>query len=156
VTEVALVDLQVGDSVRVRGRTAVSVGQPILTDATIFRLVPRVTLVFPVNLTSSQAATASEGALDAALVRIDNAVITAAQQMPDGHFHVTANDGTGPVVVVLRNFLGFNLGPIVPGTTQFTFAIGLLVPTADGVGNVTWQMTPRAGGDIDVDPIPGG
>jgi hypothetical protein len=158
-TEVALVDIQVGDSVRVRGLTAVDAGQPIMTDVAIFRLVPRATLVFPVDVSTAQARSASGGTLDAALVRIQNAAITGTQVVPGAtgnYLHVTADDGTGPVVVVLRNFINFNLGQIVPGTTQFTSATGLLVPVQDGGGNVTWQMTPRADSDLDVDPIPGG
>jgi hypothetical protein len=143
----------------VRGRTAVSAGQPILTDVAIFQLVPRVIVITPVDLTSSEATTAMGGTLDAALVRIQNAAITntqVVQGVTGPYLHVTADDGSGPVVVVLRNFINFNLGQINPGTSQFTSATGLLVPVQDGAGNVTWQMTPRAASDLDVDQIGGG
>jgi len=142
-TGVTPVALTIGDSVRVRGRSATSVGQPVLDDVTIFRLVQQTAFVTPVEVSSAAAATAQGGSLDAALVRIRDAVILDTVSV-DGNLRVTANDGSGPVVVFLREFINFNRAQIVPGQTLFQQATGLLVPEPDGSGGTRWRLTPRA------------
>jgi len=153
VTEVDPVNLTVGDSVRVRGRTAVSATQPILAGATIFRLVPQAVLVTPVEVSTAQAALASGETLDAGLVRIRNAIIVDTASV-GGNLRVTVNDGTGPVDLFLREFLTFNRSQLVPGGAVVSQATGLLVPVQDGAGLVRWRVNPRAQADLTVTPIP--
>jgi hypothetical protein len=139
-----------GDSVRFVGITARDEGQPILTQVRPSILVDDAVLVAPVELTTSAAASAAGGTLDAALVRIEDAAVVSAVALGP-HYLVTANDGSGPVEILLRDFLGFDRGPLVPGTATITRGVGLLVPVQVGPGQTRWRITPRSQGDLDVD-----
>ena len=128
-----------GDSVVVIGTVSSRAGQPTLDLAVMtqigFRPPP-----FPVLLSTSQAASAMGGVLDAALVQIGGAVISEAG--PEGvDFRVVGDDGSGPITVVLDAFGGFNGSAFVPGKTMFVR--GVLVP--DGTGK--WRLKPRNTGD---------
>lgn len=157
-TNVARGNFGAGDSVRVVGRTARNLGLPTLEDASVLRLIAGATLLSPVELSTAEAAGADGGDLDAALVRINDATITGVGPITGGDpttrgFVVTADDGSGPVDLFLREFLGFTPEAFVPDATRFVDAVGLLVPVQPGSGPVRWRMTPRGTGDLDLEAI---
>jgi DNA/RNA endonuclease YhcR with UshA esterase domain len=129
-----------GDNVRFVGIMATNSGQPVIDDAAVFQL-GGFTLPPPVNLATAEATTARNGTLDAALVSVRNAIITATGAV-GGNFHLTVDDGSGQVVVVLDKDAGFNLADYTPGV--ILNVTGLLVPTGSG----TWRIKPRDGNDV--------
>ena len=142
--------VSVGDSVRFIGVTAIDQGQPVLTNVKPVVLIDQAALVTPRALNTSGAASAANGTLDAALVEIrDAAVIATATVGSD--FIVTVNDGSGPLDIVLRSFIGFDVTPYVPNVAVVEHAVGLLVPMQLGPGQTRWRLTPRFNGDISVD-----
>jgi hypothetical protein len=149
-TEVERSGLSVGDSVRFVGITARDEGQPILTDVRAVILVDDAVLVDPVSVSTAAARTAAGGTLDAALVRITNAAVLDTVRV-GGHLTVTADDGSGPVDLVLRDFIGFDARPFKPNVATLVEAVGLLVPVQVGQGQTRWRMTPRFTDDLEVD-----
>lgn len=129
-----------GDSVSVLGFTSSRAGQPTLDEARISRFNTRPPpIALPVS--SGTAATASNGSLDAALVRITGAIISDTITVaPD--FQVTVSDGTGTLRVILDANISFPRTAFAPGRSMN--AQGVLVP--DGVGG--WVFKPRALGDV--------
>jgi hypothetical protein len=147
-TSVERSPLSVGDSVRFLGRISREAGRPVLDDVRAFILITQADPVPPEEITTAAAATASGEILDAALARVRNAAIVDTFSVgPD--LVVVADDGSGPVDVVLRGFLPFDRTAMVPGTTQFTAATGLLVPIVDE-GGLRWRLTPRGTEDVTV------
>ena len=143
-------DLSVGDSVRLLGRTGLDAGQPVLETVTPFVLVQVATVPVAVDASTAEAAEADGGPLDAALVRIQRADITDTFTV-DGDFHVRVDDGSGPVDIVLRSFLGLATQLFRPDTVvRVQRATGLLTPFEDATGTVSWRLLPRAGADIAV------
>lgn len=155
-TRVERVGVGVGDSVRIVGRTRIQDGRMTLDSADIFSLASGVVLVLPTGATSAVAAAAGGGRLDARLVQVEEAAITAARAR-GADWLVTVNDGSGAVDVVFRDYLLFDRAPLVPGNTLIRVA-GLLRPVA---GGGRWEMFPRTTGDVSVrvappPPPPGG
>jgi hypothetical protein len=151
-TSVERSPLSVGDSVRFLGRIDTEAGRPVLNDVRVFIQVTQADPVPPVEITTASAATANGEVLDAALVRARNAAIVDSFSVgPD--LVVVADDGSGPVDVVLRGFLPFDRTAMEPGTTQFTVATGLLVPILDE-GGLRWRLTPRGTGDLTLADVP--
>lgn len=150
--EVDRSSLQPGDSVRFLGTTASDQGRPVIRDVRPFILVAQAALVEPVELTSAMAATGGEeGRLDAALVRIRSAnILDTLSVGPD--LVVTADDGSGPVEIVLRDFLTIDRAPFRPDSTAFIQATGLLVPVRSEDGEARWRLTPRAASDLSLGP----
>ncbi|MGQ0702886.1 MAG: hypothetical protein ACT4PM_07105 [Gemmatimonadales bacterium] len=131
-----------GDSVAVIGTVSSRAGQPVLDQASIIRLATRPAPI-PLIVTTAVAASAQNGALDAALVQITGAIITdTATIAPD--FRVVGDDGSGPITLVLDLFMGFNRAVFVPGRSMT--ARGVLVPTGTG----QWELKPRVPGDVAV------
>jgi hypothetical protein len=129
-----------GDSVSVLGVTASRAGQPTLDNANISRFATRPEPI-PLPVSTATAATASNGSLDAALVRLTGATITdTATVSPD--FRVTVTDGTGSLTMILDANIGFPRFQFIPGRTMQ--AVGVLVP--NGVGG--WVIKPRMLGDV--------
>lgn len=136
-----------GDSVRFIGTTAIDQGQPILTQVTPLVLIGQATLVSPITLSTSAAAGAAGATSDAAFVRVQNAAVT--NRVPLGnHTLVTVDDGSGPVDLLLRDFIGFDTAPFEPGVAVLEEGLGLLVPIQVGQGQTRWRMTPRFPGDL--------
>jgi hypothetical protein len=135
-----------GDSVRVRARVGVRLGQVVLDEVSIFVVTP--TFIPPAPaLTTAQAATAAGAAQDAQLVRITDATITDTATVA-GNLTMTVNDGSGPVRVVLDRTadVGFR-SPFPVGEYQapnLFDVVGVLVPT--GLG--TWVVKPRSPLDL--------
>ncbi len=132
-----------GDSVRFLGLIAMRDGQPILTQVTPTVLVSNRPIPDPPVVTTESAADANDGILDAALVRVSNAVVTDTATLANGDFRVRVNDGSGPVDVVISRNLGLRLTAYVPNA-RFDIT-GVLVPTA---GGAAWLIRPRAQTDL--------
>lgn len=141
-------NLQIGDSVRLLGRTALDDGQPTLDAVTPLVLVAGAQIVLPVEATVAQARTAAGGDLDAALVRIRNVEITDTSTV-GGDFRFWAYSGGDSIEVVFRSFLGMSTAPVRPDTVvRITEAVGLLSPLDDGAGNLRWRLLPRAASEL--------
>lgn len=151
VTRVERVTVAPGDSVRIVGRTRIQEGRMTLDSANLFTLAGGVSLVIPHPLSTGEARTALGGRRDAWLVEIREALITATR-MEGPHPVVTADDGSGPVEVVFRDYLLFDGTNLVPGNTLVR-AAGLLRP-APGSGGTVWRVLPRGGGDVAVRVAP--
>jgi uncharacterized repeat protein (TIGR01451 family) len=138
-----------GDSVRLLGRVTVSQGRPALDAVTPFLLVSSAQLVLPVDVSVPAAGEANGGALDAALVRIQNADIQDTSTVGNDK-HFWAHAGGDSVEVVLRSFLGISPNPpIRPDTiVGISQATGLLSPFDDGSGNVRWRLLVRSASEI--------
>ncbi|NOT08104.1 MAG: hypothetical protein HOP28_07855 [Gemmatimonadales bacterium] len=129
-----------GDSVTVLGTTTANAGQPVLNLAIISQIVQRPSpAVLPVS--SANAAAATNGTLDAALVVVTGVVISeAAPAAPD--FRVVASDGSGPLTIILDSATDFDLSAFTIGRTMAVR--GVLVP--DGTGK--WRLKPRVREDV--------
>lgn len=129
-----------GDSVSALGTISTRLAQPVLARALVGRFgsrPPPVALV----VNTAAAASASSGVLDAGLVQVIAALISdTASVSPD--FHVTVNDGSGPVVIVLDVNVSFLRSLFVPG--RRANARGVLVPNGTG----SWTLKPRDLADI--------
>lgn len=146
---VARVNLNTGDSLRVLGRVRIDEGQPVLDDVTPFVLIPTATIPIPIELKTGEALTARNGALDAALVRVRATTITDTATTVDGDFRFRVDDGTGTVDVLVRSFLQLNNASIRPDTIlRINRLTGLLVPDVLASGETEWRIYPRAGTDI--------
>jgi hypothetical protein len=134
--------LEVGDSVRIRGTVASQNGYPILNDVTTYLLgigTPPTAQV----VTTDQAATAVGGTLDAMLVRIVSvAIVDTATVLETGDFRAAVDDGSGPVNVYFDRDIPFDLRQFAPDTV--VTATGLLIPTAGGY----WIVKPRSAADV--------
>lgn len=143
-------NIAVGDSVRVLGRTVVRDGQPMLQGDSVptVVLISRATIPTPRAVSSNVAATADGGSLDAALVRIDNADISDTTTVGDD-FHFTADDGSGPVQVVVRPSIGRTTEDLRPDTTvRIQRATGMLSPHDDGSGTIRWRLLVRSAAEL--------
>lgn len=143
------VQAAVGDSVRVRGRTAVDLDQPALRDGRLYGLVPGARDVDPRGVGLAEAATADGGTLDAALVEVTRGTVVAQDTIPEG-FLLTLEEGSESLEVRLRREQGFVGLPNQLGAPVIQL-VGLLIPVpADG----TWQLVPRNPLDYVLGPPP--
>jgi uncharacterized repeat protein (TIGR01451 family) len=149
-TNVDRVNIAPGDSVRLLGRRVVSQGRPALDAVTPFLLVPLAQFPIPVQVTTAQAGQANAGALDAALVRIQNADISDTSTVANDFYFWAHNGGDSVEVVLRRSFLTINPNPpIRPDTVvAISEATGLLSPFDDGSGNVRWRLLVRSASEI--------
>lgn len=141
-TQVNQSTLFAGDSVRMVGRTALREGQPVLTLVQPTVLLNNRTLPAPVELTTARAATADNGALDAALVRVRDVTVMDTATVA-GNFVMTVGTTAAPLRVVIVAALGLRTSSYTPGTV--VDVTGLLVPA---VGGATHQLRPRSAADI--------
>jgi hypothetical protein len=132
-----------GDSIRVLATRSSRDGQPTLDRGTIFPLATDAQL--PVHpLTTAAAASASGGQLDAALVRITDAVVEDTATV-DGNRRLRVNDASGPLEVRLDTIVGFRGPVLAPDTVGARLDVfGLLVPVGPGA----WRLKPRAPSDV--------
>ena len=139
-TRVSRVTVTAGDSVRLRATVGARSGQPTLDLA--FPLVLAISSVPPAtSLTSAEASTARDGAVDAALARVADVTISDTATVGKD-FVASADDGSGTVDIVFDGDIPFNVDAYVPGA--IITAVGLLVPT--GLG--TWVVKPRSAADV--------
>jgi hypothetical protein len=150
--------IQPGDSVRVRGRTARELGQPILEQGAVFTL--RVALEAPeaVVATTGDASLARGGELDSDLVEVRDADVLEVDDEDEDGIRVLVDDGSGPLEIRYREFLAQNPDEIVPDSVVVERARGLLVPYDDG-GETRWRLLPRTRSDVRLEDVvfpPGG
>lgn len=138
--------VSVGDSLRVVGTVQVQAGQPALINASLTRLGTANQSPEPVRVSTGVAARADGGRLDAALVRIDSALVTNSVSVtPAGDGRVIVNDGSGSFDVILDRDAQFGLDqPLLPGA--LLSVRGVLVPAGDGTSR--WQLKPRGTPDL--------
>lgn len=130
----------VADSVRALGTRRATDGQPTLDDVTIF-LTGTTSPPLPLRLATAVAAVAEAGLRDAALVKVVDARITDTVTVA-GDYHITATDGSGPLVIVFDADAGLTRTLFVPrAIVDFT---GVLVPSGTG----SWRLKPRANADV--------
>lgn len=132
----------VGDSVRVRGTTAARDGQPTLDDVVPFVLAIA-SLITAMDVSTADAATAKGGSLDAALVRVADAVIGDTATVA-GSFRLTVDDGSGALEVLLDEDVDIDLTPYIPNA--IVDVTGVLVPSGSG----SWALKPRSSSDLTV------
>lgn len=140
-----------GDSVRMLGTTSVRTGQVVLKDVGFYLLRTGTESPPAIALSTDEASSAQGGALDADLASIANAVIEDTAAVANSDYRLTVNDGTGPVVILLDEDVGFSLsfgtGGIIGRRVDAT---GLLVPDEQASGR--WVLKPRSGTEITVLP----
>jgi hypothetical protein len=148
-----------GDAVRLLGTRSTRDGQPTATFARVYVIAPGEPPV-PQDVQTVAAAAASNGTLDAALVRIRNAEVLQASTMPSGDMLLIVDDGSGELRVLLdrRSSARITLPPPDEDTGRYPVrldATGVLVPVTAGAG---WQLKPRVQDDLVVAPAgpPGG
>ena len=137
-----------GDSVRMRGRVALRDGQKVLDDVTVYVL--GATFLPPVATVSTLlASSAGAGALDAALVRLLDAVVIDTATVL-GSLTVRVNDGSGVLTILLDRVADaafrapYAVGSLAAGARYDV--LGVLVPKAGG----GWTLRPR--GALDLTP----
>lgn len=152
-TAVERVQILPGDSVRMQGRTAREAGLPILTDVRVFVLRQLASIPRPLDVSTAVAARADEGTLNGALVRIREGEILDTATVQD-NFVVTLDDGSGPVEMVFRDFLPFNLAPFEPSFAVVERGVGLLEARRNVEGDLRWRLLPRFPSDVTVADFP--
>lgn len=136
------VGIAAGDSVRLRGRVIVDNGRPALDSVTVDVLVAQAAAVTPTLGSTGFVANANGGALDGGLAQIDSAEITDTLTVGTD-FHVWVDDGSGPLEIVLREFVGANPDPFTPNSSvRIAGSVGLVSPFDDG-GTVRWRLLPN-------------
>jgi hypothetical protein len=135
------ITLAAGDSVRLLGTMGTRNGQRVLTGTTASIILRDVGVPAPDSVSTSRAASAHGGALDAAQVRVAGSIIGAVPVDGGGQV-LTVNDGSGAVAVNLHRNLNYTAGPLTPGS--LINVVGLLVPTGTG----TWEVKPRGATDV--------
>lgn len=145
VTNVATASVFAGDSVRFLATTSTLDGQSTLDDASAF-LLAVLDPPTPSRITTADAAGASAGTLDAALVQVIDATVTDTATVAEG-FELTTDDGSGPLGVLLDGDVPFtDPTSFVPGTV--IDATGVLVPVPGSPG--VWMLKPRSDADLTV------
>ncbi|MGD8277148.1 MAG: hypothetical protein PVH00_03935, partial [Gemmatimonadota bacterium] len=135
--------LVAGDSVLFLGRLMTLDGQPVFEVSAQY--VRGHVTVLPDTVTTTIAATADGGAIDANLVRVLNAAITDTITDPAGNRVLTVDDGSGAVRVILSR--NQNWAPVNQFTLGATLeASGVLVP--DPANNTVWVLKPRTRSDV--------
>jgi hypothetical protein len=126
--------VQPGDSVRLTGTTSLSNGRIVLTDATGRVLVPLRTLPAVDSMSTQRAATADNGRVADASVRIAG-VITNDTATIGAYRRVRVDDGSGAIDVLLSRGMSFPVEAYQPGAS--ITATGLLVPSGT---STSWQL----------------
>jgi hypothetical protein len=136
-----------GDSIRVfatRTNRDGQTWQPVLDRGSIFPLATDAQLPFHAT-TTAQAASAAGGQLDAALVRVTNALVEDTATVPTNIRRLRVNDGSGQLEVYLDSIVGFTSLVLPPDTVGARLDIlGVLVPT----GPTSWRLKPRGPSDV--------
>jgi len=142
------VTLEPGDSVRLRGTTVAGVAATALDLRDVTLLGKGAEEPPAVEVSTGEAAAGGGGArLEAALVRISGAAVVETETV-DGQFVATVDDGTGPLDVLFREFVGFNTVRIRAGDTVLEEATGVLVAHRRLDGVVRWRLLPRRASDV--------
>jgi len=116
-----------------------------------FLLAQQVLIPQALEFTTGSAAGADGGSKDAALVRIRDADVldTISVTSEIGRdLHMTVDDGSGPLELILLELGAFNLAQVHPDSFSVQEAAGLLVPQRTGDGSVRWRMVARSAADL--------
>ncbi|MEO8296087.1 MAG: hypothetical protein ABI613_11280 [Gemmatimonadota bacterium] len=131
-----------GDSARVLATVSARSGQPVLDSARVF--VYRLGQISaPVSLTTLLASNADTARQDANLVQLTDAIITDTLTVGTD-YHVTVDDGTGPLIIELDGDIVFPKGQYIIG--KKVNGRGVLVPA----GNGSWLFKPRVPNDVTI------
>jgi len=150
ITRVPFTTLVPGDSVRVRGHISTASGQPVVEAQDVIALFGSGTPPQAIPLSTFQASHAMNGALDADLVQVVNAMVMDTSSVDDDRL-ITINDGSGPLVVRLMGEMGVPAGSLQPGLSTFAIARGTLLFTSPGPGGTPrWVLLPRSSNDLSV------
>jgi hypothetical protein len=142
------VQVLVGDSVRIQGRVGTDLGQPVLLDGRMLRVVPGARDVEPRAPTLGEARTGANG-LDAALVEFTSGTVQTFETVAEG-FLMRVVAGADTLDVRLRSEQGFFQGGIPEGA-QVLRLVGLLVHDP---ASATWALVPRSTTDVRLGPPP--
>jgi hypothetical protein len=129
-----------GDSLRLSGTISVSGGQPVLSNPTS-ALLGRSTPPAPVVLTADEAAKASAGRLDAALVQVRGVRVDSIAITTRGNFLYTS-DSSGTLIISLDANLAT---PPAIAVGDSLDVVGVLAPLGTGQ---PWILRPRNAADI--------
>lgn len=136
-----------GDSVILRARIADRLGQRVLDDVSLFVVGPSFVPTAPTVSADLAAMGGVAGALDAALVRVADAVVSDTATVA-GHFQMTVSDGSGTLVVILDRAADAGFRAPLPAALYVPAnrfdVVGILVPTGAG----TWRLKPRSSLDL--------
>jgi hypothetical protein len=135
--------IQAGNRVRMLGTVAMRDGQPVISNVTPSVLGAGLLPLAPA-LPTGVAATAQGGQLDAALVRVTEAVILDITGTA-GEFIMRVNDGTGVLEVLLDRDIGFQTVNFVQNRVLTITGVLVPIPPAQGGG---WRLKPRQQSDI--------
>lgn len=142
ITQLVTGGLEVGDSIRVIGRTGTRNGQTVVLNSATYRL-GKTAAPKPDSLSTHVAAKADGGKRDAALVRVTGTLVTLDASSAD--LKLTVNDGSGPIEVFIDRYARITSStPLIPGVA--IDATGLLVPLDEGSGR--WRLKPRGTTDL--------
>jgi hypothetical protein len=130
----------VGDSLRLSGVISVSGGQPVLSNPTS-ALLGRANPPTPVVLTADEAAKASGGRLDAALVQLRGVEVDSISLTTRGTFLYTS-DASGTLIVSLDENL---VTPPAVAEGDTLDVVGVLAPLGSGQ---PWILRPRSAADV--------
>jgi hypothetical protein len=151
VTNIVRKPVSTGDSVRVLGRRATEGGRAVLTAGEITVIRVSVADAEPYELTTKNASTANGNALAADLARVRTAdLIRSRNEASD--VILTVDDGTGPLEIILRSFLGADASFFNADSVRIREATGLLVPYTTDAGASSWRLAPRAIADLRTEP----
>jgi len=135
-------DIVEDDSVRLLGTRRTVNGQPVIDDVRAFRITRAVGGWLVPTVSTDDAASAADGALDAALVRVTRAVVADSAVVSGRYRRIIVDDGSGPVEVLMED-QRFNT--FRPGPGDRFDVTGLLVPSPD---SPVWRLRPRTTNDI--------
>jgi hypothetical protein len=153
VTNIVRKPVAPGDSVRVLGRRATELGRAVLTGGEITVIRLSVADPEPYELTTRNASLANNGVLSADLARIRGAdLVQSRNELSD--VILTVDDGTGPLEIVLRSFLGSDASVFKPDSVRIRDATGLLLPYVTDAGETRWRLAPRLLSDLRIEPEP--
>ena len=121
------------------------VGQPVLKDVRPEVVATGVVSPAPDPLTTAEAADADAGAFDAALVRVEGAIVQDTARDASANFVIRVDDGSGTLDIVLDRDIAFFFDPAtLIGST--IAATGVLVPSE--VNSAVWVLKPRRNEDV--------
>lgn len=144
-------NISAGDSIRVLGTRTTDTGQPALDEiwTRVLRVAATLPALVPDSVATGTAANADQGRLDAGLLRVDG-VIQDTTRTIDGELVLIADDGSGPVRIVLDRHIPFSLNwPVEGGQPRIIGthinATGVLLPR---IQDGEWLIKPRGNADV--------
>ena len=132
--------IEAGDSVQFVGTLSLSAGQPLITSVSSTNFGVSANPLTPQIITTGEAAEARGGELDAALVKVFGARIDAITTV-GSDTHVTVDDGTGPVTVILDRDTGIS-------SSGYSTGESIDVQGVLAASGTRWMLKPRSSSDV--------